>query len=509
MPGPTPLGTRLRHLNAHVGAHPRVALCLALLPFLALAWREWPFQPDLGAGDYAQYLAHAAALIEGRPYTDTGYLYNPAVWGWAPLAYPPGWPLTLAVVGTVFGLDIGIAKAVTLLFACGSLLLAGAYFRREQGLSLGVGVVLVAGLSVDFVTGAVVPLSDLPFAAIVWLTLLVADAPVRWGWKRSAAVTSLAGLAVLFRPHGVVLVAALAAWALFARRRHGNWVLGPPAALLFATVVGRLVMPDDLMRALPSFDTLLQNLRDTGARDLRVVFESHLYPFGVNPLDDAYHAVGLATMLLGLVVFMRSEPRRLVTVFAVAYAAALAVLSYRISPRFGLPLFPLFVFGLLNGIRVLADRARPGAGHGASLSLATLLMIGVVVPRLAADREPRVIDSPAFQALVAHLRTRVASGEEPRVASVRPRILAWETGAPGMVLLLRGEPDTHLGTWCDFGITHVILGPGRIPGGATDAARRAIEAFPTAFELAWENEAFVEYRFDRAVACREARPVGR
>ncbi|MFN8583375.1 MAG: hypothetical protein U0163_20660 [Gemmatimonadaceae bacterium] len=41
---------------------------------------EWSWPPPPDARDYAQYFLHARALLEGRPYAETGYIFHPAAW---------------------------------------------------------------------------------------------------------------------------------------------------------------------------------------------------------------------------------------------------------------------------------------------------------------------------------------------------------------------------------------------------------------------------------------------
>jgi hypothetical protein len=54
---------------------PAAALAGLALLYLAL------FRPGLsvmGGGDFALYLAHAQAMVQGRGYADTGFVFNPA-----------------------------------------------------------------------------------------------------------------------------------------------------------------------------------------------------------------------------------------------------------------------------------------------------------------------------------------------------------------------------------------------------------------------------------------------
>src|SRR5579885_3132229 len=56
--------------------------------------------------DFSLYVAHARNLAEGRPYADTGYVYNPANPVLSPRTYPPIFPLLLVPVYLLFGMNL-------------------------------------------------------------------------------------------------------------------------------------------------------------------------------------------------------------------------------------------------------------------------------------------------------------------------------------------------------------------------------------------------------------------
>jgi len=484
---------------------------LALLPFLTLAAFEWPSQPDLDNPDYAQYEAHAIALLQGRPYTDTGYVFASRSWGFGPRAYPPGWPLVLAGSFALFGANDAVAKAVTLAFACALLLIAGAYVGRMANTPyVGIATTVLLGLSPRFVSASVSPLSDIPFAALVWLTILVADGRGRWGPGRAAAITLTAGLAVLFRPHGLILIGALAVWALITRRERGPWAAAPPAVLALGALVGRILVPQADLRAFPPLHELWENLTRRGIGDVVAVLESHLYPFPGDVANDVYHVVSLLVMCLGLVIIVRRRPRSLALWFAPLYAFGVAALAYLgVNPRYAIPLFPLFVWGLLEGVAALAGRLRSGWTSIAPLALALSLALVATANVALGERPPPLRERPAYVELVAELG-RYDPGTT-RIVSFRPRALALETGIPGLVSFNDPDIRVHLEVWCAHGITHVLLGNLGIRPAADAAIRRVVESRPEAFTLEFSNDEFELYRFDPGLACEppaDAPPSG-
>jgi hypothetical protein len=74
--------------------------------------RRGNFWPD----DYALYVHHAENIAEGRPYADTGYIYNPGAADYSPRAYPPVFPLLPAPICRAYGLDLHAMKIEVVVF---------------------------------------------------------------------------------------------------------------------------------------------------------------------------------------------------------------------------------------------------------------------------------------------------------------------------------------------------------------------------------------------------------
>src|SRR5437660_727548 len=61
-----------------------------VIPFLVLVAAHWRTGPLRGAGDWAQFLLHAQAIVNRRPYGDIGYLFTYHAVFVGPRAQPPG-----------------------------------------------------------------------------------------------------------------------------------------------------------------------------------------------------------------------------------------------------------------------------------------------------------------------------------------------------------------------------------------------------------------------------------
>ena len=87
----------------------RIALSVLLVcfgVFYTATIRDGNYWSD----DYALYVHHAQNIAEGRPYADTGHVYNRDVTDYSPSAYPPVFPLLLAPVYRACGLNLHAMK---------------------------------------------------------------------------------------------------------------------------------------------------------------------------------------------------------------------------------------------------------------------------------------------------------------------------------------------------------------------------------------------------------------
>src|SRR5688572_3337635 len=260
-------------------------LATSLVPYILLVVLHWSYLPVVSAGDYAQYLLHADALLHGRDYGDIGYIftkYNPLI---GPRVQPPGLPLTLVPILAIGGFDTPLLKLLMVVSGAAFLLLAGWYFARRDELLGAAGAVILTGIALEAAYATSSVLSDLGFAALVWAVILLVDREGEWTTRRIVLVTALGLAAMAYRIPGVTLVPALLCYALLqpapARRR----ALVP--ALIWAGVlgVGALALNErapflDLLLAEPM--VLVRRLSHNVARYRHAIFEAHLYPFSVD-----------------------------------------------------------------------------------------------------------------------------------------------------------------------------------------------------------------------------------
>jgi hypothetical protein len=192
-------------------------MVLAMLPFIAVVALRWSEPIGIDAGDYAQYLLHAKAIAEGRPYSDIGYIYtNLNLVG--PENQPPGWPLFLSPFVAVFGVHSPVFKVIMAVLVAAFAVLAGVFIaRRDNAVS---GILVAAFIPLALGTSATNSLlSDPFFCVLVWLTIWVADTEDPWTVARSLLIGLLVLASISVRVAGIALLPALLAFFVF---RHGR-----------------------------------------------------------------------------------------------------------------------------------------------------------------------------------------------------------------------------------------------------------------------------------------------
>ena len=464
---------------------------LALAPFLALALWHWGERPGATSGDYAQYILHAKALLAGRPYAETGYLftrYNPLI---GPVAYPPGLPLTLLPL-LAAGADLTWAgPALMIVSGLAFLALSQAGLARLGGWGMASAATLLVGIALEASRASVVVLSDLGFCAFVWGVILVLDARGAWSPWRVLAAAALTAAALGYRVAAIAILPAVVTWML---ARQGRPT--PRSLLLVVVALGGAA---GVLALFPSVLPANWYAIDAGLLARRVVRNTAQLRFAVSDvllrpwpwgiLEGAYQVAGLAAVLVGALGLLREHGRSFLCHFAVVYVAMLIV-SPVFEVRYFWPVFPLIGLALLRGVTRLGAVAvhlgllRPGRARAVGAAALLLVPAGAWV-RAAADPPPPSLDDvPEAQTLLDTLAAW-HRGAPVRAVFANPRVLTLRTGIPAMGYFHRAE-DATLAELRAKRITHVVLSDVGAPAPCVLwAVRRAVAAYPSQFRLRW------------------------
>lgn len=468
-----------------------------LIPFVVLAVIQWDWAPPATAGDYAQYLLHAKAIVDGRPYADTGYIFHPDAWTIGPRAYPPGFPLTLVPIVAVVGTHSQLFRLLMLASLAAFAYLA--WRRLEMDIdpwqaAVGVGF---ATFAIEVRRGTLAPISDAGFAALVWATVLAVDTTKDWTWRRSLLVTALGGAALAYRTAGIAVIGAFVVYVLLTWRTHRGRAAVPIAIWGVGGVLALLTMvrAADLSSLLSGGGNVIAHLTIVGREYAPSVVVPLLRPTSIAAINRAYYLFGVCAMALGILLLIPRLGRSFLGATCAVYVLML-VLAPVGEERYLWPLYPVAASALAVGSMRLFEWLRIYWPSLPSRRCAVAILGVVAAAALYSEgsrtRPDALVGTSNGAALFAWLR-QTSEATPMRVAFFNPRVVALEAGVPAVGPLAR-DPGGQLRGYTEERISHVICQSDDKSVYAQRVINRLPQLFPDRFSLDYENPEFRVYR---------------
>ncbi len=216
---------------------PFLPVLLTMLLYLALATPG----VDPITTDWAMYVMHARNIATGHAYADTFYVYQPEVAATGGATYPSGYPLLLAPVYAIFGMNILAFNIVTDLALSLSLWPIYLLFRRYLGLAQSLLLTTAFGFSAAYLTlqdklGSDALYQLVSFAALVFvIRVFESGRDVSSPWRSGALAGLLLAGVEITRPVGLSLALAVLAYDALNRRRPTRFALALLAAFIPGT----------------------------------------------------------------------------------------------------------------------------------------------------------------------------------------------------------------------------------------------------------------------------------
>lgn len=318
-------------------------------------------------GDNARYLILAESLITGNGYRNMGTLAAP----YHTLA-PPGFPLILAAVISVFGLNITVAKICIATLAALSVALVYTFFRRKHGSGHALGIAALYSVTPVVFMYARRIYSDLPFLVISLVALMsIARYAAKKSQINAALATSLLSLVAGFylRPVALTLVLAAGLWLLLKKMPAKAFLLCIPTVTLivpwyfWVNSVGATKAPGHLPAFLTkhSLPTLTRMALANGVQYARLTAENLWYlptkglehlGLSVTFTAIARGCVVLAALLVltGFIHYVRRKPG-LADLYVAIYTTMLLLYGF-VLDRFIIAVTPFIIHYFIRGILV-------------------------------------------------------------------------------------------------------------------------------------------------------------
>ncbi len=447
----------------HAGALALSVAAVVAYLFALDGGHSWQFD------DFAQYLMHARNIAELKSYATTGYVYNPLNPYVGPQNYPPVFPLMLAPLYKLFGLNLWPMKALCSLFFGGFIFTLYLFLEKRlapQCAMLGAAIAVANPWFWDFRNTLY---SDFPFLFFLMTAVLLCENTEEGEGgasraKLALAAAAAAALAAGTRTQGMLLLPALAAADLWRNRRFSKAVIAIAGVMLSAYGAQQLIMGGGA-GYLAQVKVSLSD-KSLGFLQRLLLPWEHLrlfFSFGsgyseiLNICGIALASAALAFCSAGFYAILRRGPRTGL-LFALLYAGTFFIGSD--GMRYFFPLVPFLLLCSLKGYE-LAEARLPGRLiRPAGLTLMGLLAFSTAMSYLMMNdgamkksRRPWDVYSPQARELFTFLRREVP--ENGLICARKPRALALMSGKRAIVYHDAGDGLTDF--YRRTGVTHVVL----------------------------------------------------
>jgi hypothetical protein len=398
--------------------------------------------------DSAMYIHHAENIVEGRPYGDTGYIFNPSFPVYAPRFYPPIFPVLLVPLYRAFGLDLIPMKLEQVLFLLLALVAIYAYWKHDLGPGYALVLVGLLGFNPEFWVAKDAVLSDIPFLFFFYVALLLAGGTRRddVGWWRWSAMT---GIAIYFaigtRTVGIALLAGLVLYDVvrlrtITRLTAVSVMVCAAFLLLQSRVLG--VGPGEYLHQSHTLHTIARNT---------AAYARVLASFWVGPAPDAFHYVALGFLVtLVSAGFLLQSKRGFTFVEAalVPYLIIAILWPFPAGVRMVFPVVPWVGYLAISGFKDLAKKLASIYSPAAASTLLLLIAVCYTQSYRKHSFGPirQTTGLPEFNQICQAVRDDTAP--QDAIIYFRARALSLYTGRPASAYNYSGS-DTDLWRWAE------------------------------------------------------------
>jgi hypothetical protein len=445
--------------------------------------------------DFSQYIHHAENLARGQPYAETGYIYNPHNPAVGPRAYPPGFPVLLAPIVSVFGRALRPMQVFIVATLAASLLLVLRLFGGVLPSPYLEALVLLVGLSPVVWEFKDLVLSDLPFLCFVAASLACFSQ-----LRRPGVSGGLAGLlayaAYTTRVLGAVLVPTFLAHELLRYRRIGVRAAAACGVLVVLAAAQHLmwrggegsyfdqlaVTPAVLGRNLIAYTRSLSDLWANGY------------------VEAARKALFLAAT--GLAVWGYAKAVRAGAawpeVFPLLYLTPVILWPSYQGVRFLIPVSPFYFFYCLEGSRQLdaAIHRRWGRQRVAfkGLLVAAAVTYGCQYSTVRFGSFPTGVARPESVEFFDFVKS--ATDSNAVVVFSKPRALALYTGRRASAPYSPRDPCDLWRYFAEIGASYVATGPHE-PHVDVAYLDRFVDRYRADLRPVWQGRDLAVYRIER------------
>ncbi len=482
--------------------HPLVPVVIFFALFGAFLWVTTRSGHALG-DDFTMYINHARNLAEGRPYGTTGYLFNPNYPDIGPKTYPPIFPLLLAPVYKIFGLNFEALKLVGGVAAWLVALFFFAYWRKE--LPTATLLLLLATLAFNPVIIALKDsiISDLPFLCWIALAMLLVQRVYeqnRLLVNQHVSAASLGAtiyLAYGTRSIGLILLVALVLYDLWHTRQFPLMLRSMTIEVIGITTC-LVVLQNFFVHSDSSYGAQFAITASNVAANVKAYVSEYSGFWG-----DGYPKlvrIGLLGLLGGLAVWgwLASVKQRVtyLAIFTLIYMPPILLVSLQIQLRYLVPLMAPTLYFAWRGLADLSERftARSWLPQAAFAALALAILGSYGLTYAQANWQPyhEGVSRIETQQVASFIRQTTAADDV--IVFIYPRTLALLTERKFTAWHEPPDENELFRYWQTIQARYVIAGPAEVIPERQVYLQKLLARHAQKFEALYDNGVYQVYR---------------
>jgi len=445
--------------------------------------------------DFSMYIHHAKNIVEGKPYRDTGYLFNPYAFFVGPRSYPPIFPLLLTPVYAYFGINLNVTKAEIIIFFVLFLILMPLIFKDWFTSPFLILLILLVGVNPYFWDFKDNVLSDIPFLFFIYLTLFLISqyyqSPVsnKLKYVYILLISLFLFLSIGTRTVGFIIIPCLFIYDLLINKKPSKFAISIYSILLVFLVLEVILFPREggyLEVFSLSLKIIVLNIYGYTKLLTTILYNGYNY----------YLAIVLSlivNLLSGWGYWVRIKKRvTICELFLPLYMCVLFVCPWNAGIRLLIPIIPLYFAYFLVGLCSLRTHIHFLGMKGfrvLSVLLVAAIMVSYVARYTSFDFGPikEGITKEESQQLFKYIRDNTQVDDI--IVFWKPRALALFTGRRSSAYHRPEKMSELLIYFSNIGTTHVVVRRN------DNFLIHLICTFPDHFQETFSNADFQVFRF--------------
>jgi hypothetical protein len=451
--------------------------------------------------DFSLYISHARNIVEGVEYGRTGYIYNPFVSQGnpylvqvGPKTYPPIFPLLLAPVYKLWGMNLKAMKIGVILTFLLSLILIFLTFRNDLSWPHLISLIAIIGFNPYFWRFKDNIVSDLPFLMFVYLALFLIQRAYQVGQADQTGralnillISLSIYLAYGTRSIGLVLLPCLVVYDLIRNRR-----LTAFACIIVALTSVLIALQNVFLHSEGSYAGQL-GINPGMVVGQAGIYMSELSAFWAGDIHRAFRiSMFLAISGLAFAGYVARIRERITTfeLFPGFYLIPLFLLPVPVDVRYLMPVVPLYLFYVFRGLQGVFPRKE----RVVFLTLMAVFVTIYVLQYAKLDYGPINDGITKSEARQFFDYVKRETNENDVLIFRKPRALALITGRKASIWH-HPKDDQELWNYIQqINATYLIVGPRHLDPTGQEYFRGFVARRVDRLEETYENADFQVYR---------------